>query len=77
MIKNKGTLSLVGFVLAGLGFLSIILSLVGVQFVFLTWLDNLGSLTGFLAKIAMIIVGILIIYFAQSDFEGVEGDGRY
>ena len=74
---NKGIFSLLGFVLAGLGFLSIVLSLVGVQFSFLTWLDSFGRLFGFVAKLIMIIAGILILYIAQSDFKGEEGIGEY
>ena len=74
---NKGIFSLFGFLLAGLGFLSIVLSLVGVQFSFLTWLDSFGRLFGFVAKLIMIIAGILILYIAQSDFKGEEGIGEY
>ena len=74
---NKGVASILGFALAGLGFLSIVLSLVGVQFAFLLWLDSFGRLFGFVAKIVMIIAGILILYIAQSDFKGEEGLGEY
>ena len=74
---NKGIFSLFGFLLAGLGFLSIVLSLVGVQFAFLTWLDSFGRLFGFVAKLIMIIAGILILYIAQSDFKGEKGLGEY
>ncbi|MCB0613000.1 MAG: hypothetical protein H6573_30515 [Lewinellaceae bacterium] len=74
---SKGIFSLLGFLLAGLGFLSIVLSLVGVQFSFLTWLDSFGRLFGFVAKLIMIIAGILILYIAQSDFKGEEGIGEY
>ena len=74
---NKGVASIIGFALAGLGFLSIVLSLVGVQFAFLLWLDSFGRLFGFVAKIVMIIAGILILYIAQSDFKGEEGLGEY
>ena len=74
---NKGVLSILGFALAALGFLSIVLSLVGVQFAFLTWLDSFSRLFGFVAKIVMIIAGILILYIAQSDFKGEEGLGEY
>ena len=74
---NKGVASIIGFALAGLGFLSIVLSLVGVQFAFLLWLDSFRRLFGFVAKIVMIIAGILILYIAQSDFKGEEGLGEY
>jgi hypothetical protein len=73
MIKNKGLWSIVGFLLTALGFLAIALSMVGIQFAFLTWLDATGRLFGFIAKIAMIIAGILILYLAQSDFAGEDG----
>ena len=67
---NKGLLSLLGFSLAALGFLSIVLSLVGVQFSFLTWLDTFGRLFSFIAKLLFIVIGILVLYIAQSDFKG-------
>lgn len=70
MNKNSGFLSLVGFILAGLGFLAIILSMIGVQFSFLLWLNQLGQLWSFLIKILMIIAGIILVYIAQSDFSG-------
>ncbi len=73
MNKNKGILSIVGFFLTALGFLSIALSMVGVKFAFLRWLDAPGPLFGFVAKLAMIIAGILILYIAQSNFKGEDG----
>ena len=77
MNKNKGIFSLVGFLLMGLGFISIVLSLIGAQLSFLTWLDSFGQLTGFVIKILMIIVGIVIIYLTQSNFRGDQGIGDY
>jgi hypothetical protein len=77
MNKNKGILSLVGFLLAGIGFIAIILSLIGAQLSFLTWIDELGRLTGFLIKIGLILLGIIIIYLTQNDFDGDEGIGEY
>ncbi|MCG8329225.1 MAG: hypothetical protein MI974_16135 [Chitinophagales bacterium] len=72
MDKNKGIFSLVGFLLAGIGFISIVLSLIGAELSFLTWLDSLGRLVAFLIKIVMILLGIVIVYLAQSDFKGEE-----
>ena len=72
MVKNKGWLSLVGFVLAGLGFLALILSIVGVKLSFLTWIDQPGPLFGFLMRIVMIVAGLIIIYFALTDFSEEE-----
>jgi len=67
MTQNKGIFALIGFVLAGLGFLSIILSMIGLKFYFLTWIDAPGSLFGFVVKIVMILAGFVIIYLSLSN----------
>lgn len=67
--KNRSLWTLAGFLLTGLGFVAIVLSLVGVQLAFLTWIDSPGRLIGFLIRILMIIVGIVIIYLAQTKIE--------
>ncbi|MDX1939252.1 MAG: hypothetical protein SFU99_01795 [Saprospiraceae bacterium] len=72
MTKNRGLITLVGFLLAGMGFLALVLSLVGLQLSFLTWLDAPGRLFGFVARLVMIIVGIVIIFLAQTNFKGEE-----
>jgi hypothetical protein len=72
MNKNKGLFSLVGFILAGLGFSAIVLSLVGAKLSFLLWIDAFGALTGFLIKLVMILMGIVILYLARTDFSGEE-----
>jgi hypothetical protein len=69
MKKNKAWLTVVGFLLAGTGFLAIILSLVGLQFTFLAWLDDMGRLLGFVLKVAMVLVGFILMYIAQLDTE--------
>ncbi len=72
MTKNKGILTLVGFLLAGIGFMALILSLVGLQLAFLTWIDAPGRLFGFLMRLLMILAGIVIIYFAQTGLRNDE-----
>lgn len=69
MIKNRGWITLVGFLLAGVGFLALILSLVGLQLSFLTWIDAPGGLFGFVVRLVMIMAGIVLIYFGQTDLE--------
>jgi len=56
--------------IAGLGFSAIILSLVGAQLSFLAWLESFGALTAFLVKLVMILLGIVIVYLARSNFSG-------
>ena len=73
MQKHKGWWTLLGFVLLMIGFLALVLSLVGIQFAFLTWMDAIGPLFGFVMRILLMLVGVVIIYMAQSDFRGEGG----
>ena len=68
-MNNKGLIMLIGFLLAGIGFIALILSLIGLQLSFLTWLDAPGRLFGFLMRIVMIVAGIILVYMAQLDTE--------
>jgi uncharacterized Tic20 family protein len=70
MLKNKALLTLIGFVLIMLGFLALVLSIVGVKFAFLLWIDKPGPLFGFLFRIMMIIVGFVLVYLAQTNYKG-------
>lgn len=58
--------SLIGFILIALGVLALVLSLVGVQIAFLTWIDAFGQLTGFLIRLLFIISGIVMIVMTRS-----------
>jgi hypothetical protein len=57
-----------GFLLAGIGFLALMLSLVGIQFTFLAWLDAPGPLFGFVMKIVLILAGFILLAVSQTDF---------
>jgi hypothetical protein len=74
MNKNNGLFTLVGFLLAGLGFFALVLSVVGAKLSFLLWIDAWGGGVGFVIRLLMILVGIIIIYLAQTDFEGKNPD---
>jgi hypothetical protein len=74
MRKNRGLLTLVGFLIAGIGFVALILSLVGLQLSFLTWIDAPGRLFGFVMRLVFIIIGMVLIVLAQTDFKG-EAEG--
>lgn len=69
IMKNKGLLLLLGFVLFVLGVTAIIMSLVGVRWVFLGWLEMGGPLLAFVLKIIMSIAGVLLIVFSRTDWE--------
>lgn len=71
MMKSlpKGVLTLTGFVFFVLGFAALSLMVVGVQFSFLTWLDAPGKLFGFVARLLMIIVGIILVVLDNTSFK--------
>jgi hypothetical protein len=69
MQKRKGLWSLIGFLLMGLGLMSLIFSMVGMQFSFMQWIDAAGRMAGFLFRLIMIIAGIVVLYLANTNFE--------
>ncbi len=77
MTKYKGLFTLLGFLLAGAGFLAIVLSMIGLKLSFLVWIDRPGPLIGFIIRLVMILAGVIIIYLAQTDFSGEKGTGEY
>jgi len=61
-----------GFLLFVFGFSSLVLSLVGVKFSFLAWLDYPGALFGFLMKIFMVVAGIVVVYLNVTNWRAQE-----
>lgn len=68
-MKNKPRWILLGFLLFIFGITSIIMSLVGVRWVFLSWLEAGGPLLAFVLKIIMSIGGVLIVVLARTNWE--------
>jgi hypothetical protein len=69
MFRNKTLITVIGFLLAGIGLLAIVLSIVGVNFSFLGWLESLGGVVAFLVKIALAVFGFILIYLGQTNWE--------
>jgi glucose uptake protein GlcU len=67
--KNKGLFTTIGFLLFILGSSALVLSLVGVKFSFLLWLDAAGALVGFIARIVMMVSGIVLATLANTNWE--------
>jgi hypothetical protein len=61
-----------GFLLFILGFSALVLSIAGISFSFLTWIDAAGALWGFLIRILMITGGIVIVYLTATDWRTQE-----
>jgi hypothetical protein len=64
----KNLLIVLGFCLFAVGFLSLILTLVGLQFGFLMWIENWGPLMGLIIRLIMIFGGMVLLYLARTDW---------
>lgn len=65
-MQKKGWVTAFGFSMFILGFLSIVLSMVGVQLQFMTWLDHFGRGWGFLVRLILMMAGILMVIIDRS-----------
>jgi len=64
----KVTGTIIGIVLALLGFFALVLSLVGIKLSFLVFIDGNGPLLGFVIRLLMIVFGLVIVTLAQTDW---------
>ncbi len=67
MLRNKALWTTVGFLLIIIGFLALAMSMVGLKFAFLQWMDLLGGLGSFITKLVMVLGGFVLVYMAQTD----------
>ena len=75
MLDKRTWLLIAGFFTFSIGFLSLILQLIGLDFQFLNWLNFAGALTGFILRIFMILGGIIMAAWSRTDWE--QEDGLY
>lgn len=68
-MKNKGLWLLLGYTLMTLGITSLGMQVLGVHWYFLGILEWGGRLLALILKILMIIGGVLIIVFANTDWD--------
>ncbi|MBX2815575.1 MAG: hypothetical protein KTR24_06250 [Saprospiraceae bacterium] len=64
-MNKKELLTIVGFALFIIGFTAITLSLVGLRWSWLSWIDDINPLFGFLTKIAMAVGGITLVAYLR------------
>ncbi|MBK8506574.1 MAG: hypothetical protein IPL46_32885 [Saprospiraceae bacterium] len=69
MFTKKDVITTIAFVLFLLGFTSLTLSLVGIRWRFLSWIDDLSTLAGFLTKIGMILIAIILLVIINTTSE--------
>lgn len=67
-MNQKTAWVFIGFLLFVTGTLSLVLSLVGVEFV-MNLSELLGKLTAFLLKVGLTVSGIVIVALARTDWE--------
>lgn len=74
MLRNKALWTTVGFLLILIGFLALAMSMVGLKFAFLQWMDLLGGLGSFITKLVMVLGGFVLVYMAQTDLSQAEDE---
>jgi len=65
---SKNIQTLLGFLLFLYGIITLVLSLIGARITFLAWIDDLGRMPGFLIKIAMMVLGVVLVALAQTNW---------
>lgn len=66
IVTRKDIVTTVAFLLFLTGFTSLTLSLVGIRWSFLAWIDDISTLLGFLVKIGMILLSIILLVIINS-----------
>ncbi len=66
---NKTIYTVIGFVLFLSGMYALVLSIVGAKFTGLLFLEKLGSSGAFFTKLAMVFIGILIIFLSRTNVD--------
>ncbi|MCB0666871.1 MAG: hypothetical protein KDC80_13645 [Saprospiraceae bacterium] len=66
IVTRKDIVTTVAFLLFLTGFTSLTLSLVGIRWSFLAWIDDISTLLGFLVKIGMILLSIILLVVINS-----------
>ena len=65
---SKTTTTIIGFLLFIVGGLALVLSLIGVQLSYLTWIDEPSKLLGFVIRLLMILAGIVMVVLARTNW---------
>ena len=62
---NKGIVTALGYILFLMGFMSILLTIVGLQLTPLKWISSLGPGMGIIVKLIMLFGGLIIMYISK------------
>ncbi|MFT4537089.1 MAG: hypothetical protein ACJA1A_001185 [Saprospiraceae bacterium] len=72
---RKGYVTIIGFLLFLGGFLSIVLSLVGLQLTFFSWIQSFGAGISIVIKLIMLFSGLIIMYISKMPPEDEDLEG--
>lgn len=67
---NKSIVTLIGFLLLIFGVLNLAVMFIGVKFAPFLFLDMAGEGIGFLIRLLMVLVGIVMIVLSRTEFDG-------
>jgi uncharacterized Tic20 family protein len=67
-MNQKDITAVIGFLLLLFGMLALVLSLVSVQLSFLTFIDGQGRLLGFVIRLLMVIIGIVLMILSRTNW---------
>jgi hypothetical protein len=68
-MTKKDLVTLLAFLLFLTGFTSLTLSLVGIRWKFLSWINEYSALVGFLSQIGMILIAIIMLVVVNTSKE--------
>lgn len=68
----KSVYSVGGYILFVMGFLSILLGLMGIKLTLLAWLDNFSAIVALVIKLGMLIGGLIFMYMSRLDHSEFE-----
>jgi len=63
---DKPIVTVIGYILILLGFLALILSMIGLRLKFLSFLEFGGPLLAFIIKMSMIMLGFVLMYISKT-----------
>ena len=69
---NKTIITILGFLLFLSGMYALVLSLVGAKFTPLLFLEKMGATAAFGIKLAMVMIGILLIFLSRTNVQEKE-----
>lgn len=66
---TKSIVTTIGFLLSGVGILSLIYKMIGLQLSYLVWIDAFGGLIGLVIRLIFIFGGLVMIYLSRTEMD--------